>query len=388
MKALVLGIGAAGNKAAMELLNRKVVAAEDVVLVNSTEKDFPKDVEVETLILSPTNSGCGKERSLAKEYAMVAIGSGKFDFELDDDYDTAIIVTSLEGGTGSGSTPLIARYCDQSLGLNTHIFGFCGFEEDPRGLKNTVDFFKEIGTDITMHTIANKKFLAQARNNKFKAEELANKEFASEVEILLGKVLADSTQNIDDTDIYKVANTTGYMVISKIELTKSLDSFDDFDKICRQLVQNASSIKTAEPSATRMGVILNLNEHSEEYIDFAYVFLKEEYGTPYETFTHKQYDGGQEYISIIVGGMMMPLDEVQAVYERYKEEAQKVNRSEDSFFDKIETFDTGADEFNLRGRKGRKSTADFMKQFETKAVVKQTAPVENNVTTKERRNNK
>lgn len=383
MKSLVLGIGAAGNKAAMELVNRGVIEKNDVILVNSTDKDFPKDAEVNTLILNPGKSGCGKERSLAKEYTIAAINAGKFNFELDDSYQAVIIVTSLEGGTGSGSTPLIAQYCDQVLGLNVHVFGFCGFEEDPRGLLNTINFFKDLDSELVVHTIQNKKFLPQAKNNKFRAEELANKEFAKEVEILLGENLEDSTQNIDDTDIYKVANTTGYMIIDKIELTSSLDSLEDFDKSCRQLIQNTASIKPSEPSAARMGVILNLSEHSEDAVDFTYVSLKEAYGFPYETFTHKQYDGGTEYIAIIVGGMMMPLDEVKAIYERYTEESSKVNKGSDNFFASIGALDTDTTEFDLGGnRKSKKSTADFMKQFETKAVIKPS--IDNNVTVKKK----
>ena len=43
MKALLIGIGAAGNKAVMTAINEKIVSVDDTLIVNSTRKDFPKD---------------------------------------------------------------------------------------------------------------------------------------------------------------------------------------------------------------------------------------------------------------------------------------------------------------------------------------------------------
>lgn len=45
MKSLMIGIGAAGNKAALAVVNDPTVQikTEDVVLINSTSKDIPKE---------------------------------------------------------------------------------------------------------------------------------------------------------------------------------------------------------------------------------------------------------------------------------------------------------------------------------------------------------
>ena len=68
MKTLLIGIGAAGNKAVMTAVNEGVVKEEDAIIINSTSKDFPKDFKGKTIVLSPKDTGCGKERSIAKEY--------------------------------------------------------------------------------------------------------------------------------------------------------------------------------------------------------------------------------------------------------------------------------------------------------------------------------
>ena len=41
LKAKVIGIGAAGNKGAIELVEQKIIDSKDVILFNTTLKDVP-----------------------------------------------------------------------------------------------------------------------------------------------------------------------------------------------------------------------------------------------------------------------------------------------------------------------------------------------------------
>lgn len=63
MKTLLVGIGAAGNKAAVQAVANGIVSENDVIIINSTSKDFPKEFDGKTIVLSPHDTGCGKERS-------------------------------------------------------------------------------------------------------------------------------------------------------------------------------------------------------------------------------------------------------------------------------------------------------------------------------------
>ena len=65
-----------------------------------------------------------------------------------------------------------------------------------------------------------KKFLDKANGNKIKAEKLANEEFANKVKIILGQMIVDSEQNIDETDLKKIITTTGLMVVEHKEFSK------------------------------------------------------------------------------------------------------------------------------------------------------------------------
>lgn len=383
MKTLVIGVGAAGNKAALAVAKENSeIDMEDLVLINSTKKDIPADVEKSkdkpmVVILSQEDKGCGKERSAAKNITLTAIQSGVLDLkEKVVGYDFVSIIASLEGGTGSGASPIIAKYCSQMLGKNTHMFGFMGFAEDPRGLQNSVEYFQELSDDITIHIINNADFLSHTgNNNKFVAERMANEELCRRIRLLDGSMLEDSTQNIDSTDIYKVTNTRGYTMIGYMELENSLTDVNAFNRACEKLVFSIKSPKCDEPGQTRMAVILNLSPLSEGAIDFKYTTLKEAFGNSYETFTHKQYDSSlPEFIAVISAGQQMPLDKVKELHTMYKATADKVHKQKDSFFSEVASL-AATEENNMfdmeNGANSNRKTVskeDFMKQFQTKPV--------------------
>lgn len=340
MKTLLVGVGAAGNKAVMTAIEKNVVDVEDTIIINSTTKDFPKEYTGKTIVLSNSDTGCGKERGVAKAYAKTAISDGKFNMEQDiQKYTTVIICTSVEGGTGSGSAPIIAKLFNQVFAKNVHIIAFTGFEEDVRGLSNTVEFFKEIDPKIIVQTISNKEFMRKSGNNKLRAEQLANIEMAERISVLTGKDFIDGSQNIDDTDILKLSNTAGYMTVEKSYFSKPLETNDDYEKIVKHMIYDSASIQSKNPAPSRLGIILNISPASEDAIDYSFTSIKEAYGNPYEFFQQIQWDGNKEYIAYIASGMKMPIDEIEAVYNRYKEQSGRINKSTDEFFSRVEGFD-------------------------------------------------
>lgn len=370
MKFKFMGIGAAGNKAAMELIKRGVAEETDVVLVNSTNKDIPKEFKGKIVILSPEDNGCGKERSIAKEYAIKAMRAGAFDELFNNNDDSILIVTSVEGGTGSGSTPIIGEYCTKVLGKNVHIVAFTGFEEDARGLQNTIEFFQEINSDFDIQTIKNSSFLSVANNNKFKAEDMANEEFVTRTRILIGKDLMDSTQNIDDTDIFKVVSTMGYKTIEMIYFDENLANVEQFNKLCKNMIYNSKSLTSKNPGQIRLGVILNIKPESEDAIDYNFSIIKDTYGRPFECFFHKQYDGKRQYIKFISSGMKMPLEEVKSIHERYIEATKAVDKNSDDFFNEIGKLEKVKEDTRfdmVRSNRVPGSKENFFQEFETKA---------------------
>lgn len=339
LKVKVMGIGAAGNKAVIALIEANVgITKNDVLLINSTQKDIPVKYRDIAFTLPNSLGGCGKERAKAKDLAIAAFTNGTLSDRLDNLFDPsdrmAIIVSSAEGGTGSGASTIITQYCQDVLELKTHQFVFTGFEEDGRGLQNTIEFFQDINENTMVQCIVNAKFLDESKN-KQKAENLANEEFVKRVSILIGNGIKDSSQNIDQTDLYKLVNTPGFTTIEYAQLDK-IKNLEMFNKLVMDMIDNSKTLDF-EPSAKRIGVILNLTDKS--YVDYSFTKIKERVGVPFEIFTHVQEEKeSKDYIAIIATGINLPIDEVKAIYERYEEEARKINRSRGSFFKDIATL--------------------------------------------------
>lgn len=363
---LYIGNGAAGNKAVSRALERNIIDINDALLINSTSKDFPEEYIAaggNTIILSNDDGGSGKERNTSYQYMSAAIRSGIIEKAVEG-HTNIVIVTSIEGGTGSGSTPLLSQYCTKVLGKNVRIYCFAGFEEDSRGLENSVGFFQEIDRDSTLHCVRNSLFKA---GNKFAAERAANDEFCDHIEILTGKTMVASSQNMDNKEMEKIRNTIGYCVVNKVEFDNTLMDQDDFNKLCKQLIVHSKSLQS-EYGQSRMGVILNIKPESEDAVDFDFTVLKDTYGEPYEYFTHRQYDGGKQYIAVINAGMKLPLDEVKGIYQRYQEQSAKVDKERDNFFDEISNMrradeDSRFDAGMGGNRKPTMSKDDFLKSL-------------------------
>lgn len=342
LNAKVIGIGAAGNKAAIALFKKYPEIAKDMVLINSTLKDIPEEYHDRAIELDGEYRGCAKERTIANQMMVDTLKSGHFEYEKDPKDCMTIIVTSSEGGTGSGASVLLANYLHKVYGTHIHFFVFTGFEDDVRGLKNTVDLFKELDDSFTVEALSNKSFLEAAGNNRLRAEELANEKFADNVNILLGGTINKSSQNIDESDLLKTVRTPGFMYIDRVNMTKIKNS-DDFNRRITEVIDDMKSLET-QPSAKRIATVLDVKERALEFIDFGYEVIKKRFGMPFEAFSHVQDLHEPEYLDIIVSGLKMPINEIEKTYEDFKERSKFVDTTADDFFNK--EYATNADIFD------------------------------------------
>ena len=214
MKIKLFGIGAAGNKAVMQLVKDKVVHITDVLLINSTARDIPEDIDQNNLVIIGNTGGCGKDRDLAKKMMidyLQSVDENPIDTLIDGDEKMIFLAASTEGGTGSGASVILGQYLQAITkseelpnGIPVNMVSFTGFEDDARGLKNTVEWFKDLDENMVVQSISNKRCLPMADNNRRAAEEYANKVFSQRVRILIGKDLNPSDSNVDNMDLYKL----------------------------------------------------------------------------------------------------------------------------------------------------------------------------------------
>ena len=364
MKAKLIGIGAAGNKAAMTAIEQGVFDRSDVLLINTTRKDMKEEYDDINVIIGAGMGGCGKERGRAKSITIESLKSEKLKIDSlpDPDDDAVVIVSSSEGGTGCGSSTILAKYIREVLNINVHLVVFTGFEDDARGLQNTVEYFQELQDNYTVEAISNKKFLSTSKN-KQEAERKANNEFCKRMRTWLGLDLVDSDQNIDETDLYKIATTPGFMTIE----TKEFDGIKkqaDFDRLFEEMIYDTKSLDFT-PTAKRIGVFMYASERSQN-IGFDNAKIREELGEPFEFFTHIQtVPAGQERVCIMASGIKLPTEEVEKIYNEYKTRTSNVDKKKDGFFDQIGGMKLEEDDdmFNLSNSTVKNPTLKVKENF-------------------------
>lgn len=374
----VIGIGAAGNKAVLNAVKIKAIEPKNCLMLNSTTKDFPKDndikdehgneIHIECSLISSIG-GCGKERELGKEIMADYLNNRNVvqklrDF-ITDQEDHVVIVTSMAGGTGSGSANLLGKFIhtdlfnDEGIIIDITIVGFRGFNEDLRELENTLNFLKEIDPDFTVQIIDNNSFMSNSKGNKVVAEKNANIIFAIRLALMAGRKIAPSSQNIDATDLYKLVTTPGYQQIEYAQFD-SIKNKDAFDKVIKDMIDNSNGLETV-PSCVCFGVMLNVNPDTLNYFDFDYTYLKQVYGQTTETYLHIQYcddvTDKNEWIAIIVSGLDLPVKELQTIYQQYLQMNSEINDTKsknEDFFTALGDIQTNAITTNLNRGRNRK----------------------------------
>lgn len=352
LNAKIIGVGAAGNKAVIKLHEKYPDIAKDITLVNSTLKDIPAEYRELALQLDGEFRGCAKERGVASDMMLETIKSGNFDYIGDPTESMTIIVTSSEGGTGSGASIMLANYIHQIYKSHIHFFIFTGFEDDVRGLKNTVDLFKELSDEYTVQSISNKSFLEESSGNRIKAEQLANEKFADNINILLGGTINESIQNIDESDLMKLDHTPGFMIIDHVDMSR-IKNTKDFNTRLTEALDGAKSLNV-EPTCKRMATIIDVKEQNLDFVDYSFDILKKRFGMPFESFRHIQSVHTPEYLDIIIGGLKMPIEDIEDTYNIFKEQQEAVDVSKDEFFNT--NYETDAGLFDTLGKKN--SSAD------------------------------
>lgn len=370
MRALVIGTGAAGNKAVINLLEKGIIPKEDMLLINSTLADIPPKYRDVSIQLSLEQAGCGQERGVARDLSISAIANNKLmlDKYCQPIHSKVIIVSSTDGGSGSGSVPVLSKYCKMVLKMNVEVIGLVGVGDTPRSLSNTVEFFKDLSPDYIVQSICNSSFSKLVGNNKDRYEKLANEELATKIRVSLGHYIVESEQNIDATDLYKLSNTTGYSIIEYKEIPDKIKSIEQFNKILKEMVDDSKSLDSDKPGMQRLGVIVNLPKDSQEFIDYSYKEIKDRLGKPYEIYNHTEDDSTlPRFIAFIAAGMKLPIDEVENMHNKYLQETSNVDKDEDKFFDAVKSFVNNEEDnrFNMVSKTEEKKVnkQDFLDLF-------------------------
>ena len=334
----VIGCGAAGNKAVIDLMNIGY-NPDKCFMINSTAKDLPDEYKEKVILFGASQNrlgGCGKERSLGRSMLLDDLKSGNLNLDqmVDPNDQAIILVGSTEGGSGSSSLPILAKYFKQVYDKNVICVFFFGFNDDVRGMQNSIELCQELSEDYTVICISNEKFLEDNENNKFKAEKAANNLFCEVVKVLSGVYITPGQQMIDDTDLYKVVTTPGYMVANTYTFNRPKTQELYLSNLTSFINSQGFVDPSKNPGAKRIAMIFDIPDQ-DDVIDYSGSTLRKIYGEPYEFFTHMSDDPKEYRVSYIISGMKLPSEEIQKIFDEYTNRTAKVNKKKDEFFDLI-----------------------------------------------------
>ena len=369
MNVKLIGIGAAGNKAAIDAVKNGVLKDTDILLMNTASQDIPEMYKTRSILFNRNLSagGCGKERNRSKEFITEFISDGDNLAQSLNQFifpnELVVIVTSTEGGTGSGAAPIVAAYINEVIGARPQLIAFTGTEDDIRGLQNTLDFFKdcaELCDGCIVQAISNKKFMSLANNNKLKAEQMANIDFVNR--------LKDSSQNIDAMDHLKLITTPGYMSIISTSTSEAIESTDQFNELCDRMISSSKSLSHGSDRCLRLGIILNISEDDKDNIDWNFTKIKSQFAEIGEVFLHVQLAMSEtRSITVMMCGMEMPIKFVMATYEKLKSRSNNSAKKTD-FAKTMASISTDSSSFDFNGtiNNNNKSASSFLSKLNGK----------------------
>jgi hypothetical protein len=344
-KSFTFGCGQGATKAMIHCIENGTLNRDECCVVNSTVKDIPENYQRDAIIMSPDQeAGCGKERNYAKSLMLAYLkqNPNAIEARIPQSAKYVNILTTTEGASGSGASVILARWIATRIQLPVIITLICGFETDTRGLQNTIEYFKDLeGVDYVVRTVSNKKFLEKT-NNTFVAEKMANEDISTGIKVINAFDIVDSEQNIDDTDHFKLITNPGMMFATEVTFDKKLKNSNQFDQIVSDAIDYSSSLDFT-PSATKVGIFMNISDDNLSVIDTNFTSLKKKLcgNTIDEFFIHRQYIADKpEFVRIIASGMNLPKDELVDIYNKYKKNLNTENSKEDDFFGAIKDMKT------------------------------------------------
>ena len=276
-KFFTFGCGQGATKAMLHCIEKGTLDREDCCIVNSTQKDIPEEYRDGAIIISEDpDAGCGKVRSAAKKLMLNYLKSNPNVIPAmlsNGDYQYVNIMATTEGASGSGASVILAKFIESQLDIPVIITLISGFETDTRGLQNTIEYFKDLdGGNFVVRTVSNKKYLDKT-SNTFTAEKMANEDISTAFKIIAAYDITDSEQNIDDTDHYKLITNPGMMFVAEVIIDRKLKNPNQFEQLISDAIDYNCSLDF-EPSATKIGVFMNISDDKLAIIDTNFTTIK------------------------------------------------------------------------------------------------------------------
>ncbi|NQZ29426.1 MAG: cell division protein FtsZ [Mycoplasmatales bacterium] len=207
----VIGVGGGGNNAMQDVYD-KGISGVDFILANTDEQDLIKNMEVTQVIklgrFNDRGLGAGANPNVGRD---VTLESEDVIKEALKGADMVIVVAGMGGGTGTGASPVIAKFARELGALTLGVVTTPFKTEGELKQRNTKEGLKELrqNTD-SLITISNEKlnkqFGGRTLQDAFKVSNTIIHQIIKMLSDLVNKV---SLINIDFADVTRIIKDQG-----------------------------------------------------------------------------------------------------------------------------------------------------------------------------------
>lgn len=303
-KVIFIGSGGCGNNVLNELLSINGLYSGIFANTNIKEMQNLEHFNKERNVFFISNAGgTGRNRDKVVEY--IKEDQPKFiDFLTKfSTYETFNIITSCDGGTGSGSTPMFAKaikriYPESFVNI---IAVMPSLYEGEDSMRNTIGFWNDIMTLRKKGIINSIQF---ADNNKSKNEKQMNKRIAQDIH----DSLSVNNMVIDTQDSKRVNNCDGYKVV--LRLNPSIPNISD---AIDQAIEDSVFV---QPSSYDCNVLMATFDED--------TYNKNDFRGKFNVLSMDKYDYNDDGRNIIVlGGCKIPSESIELIQMQLNEIEKK-----------------------------------------------------------------
>ena len=308
-KILLIGLGQCGNSLVNEMINKNKRYAG--LFINSSLGDLAKieNANSNNAFIFNGTDGAGRNRSLAQSFIQNDIMRLSTFLLKFSQFKTFVLFSSLDGGSGSGSLPLVVKTLKEKL-FKKSIVNVVGvlpkLSEDNLKLQNTLDCLAEI--EMVLPCINSLRFID---NNTRETYGEINSEALAEIDMCYSIVGKHQEDSIDLQDSYNINSCVGYNFSLVLP-----DRFRNIEEAI-QVAKESSVFALPDSFDCTYGAV-NVKENIYNKNDLKALINADE--TVYTTYNQNKMN------IIVLGGCDMPNEAIE--YIKLELEDRKSNKKE------------------------------------------------------------
>ena len=311
---LVVGCGDGGSMIAQAI--RDSIPGTYTICYNTSARAMEK-LKADIKIVPQAEDGSGKVRDYSKDVFKQGsykhlLGNVKAALEHHTDIAYILVTTTTDGGTGSGVSPMVARFIADNSEIPVSVSGaYPALTEDATAQFNALNWQAEVEKIKLPYMIFDNGAVS---GPKSMVHRMVNKEIADVLKVITGDYYGNSDISmIDSRNMYMLLQHTGKRIFieNDTDRPKTGQSLDDYVK---NMIEDAYQPKPVNVKG--IGVFVKGPASMIGSLDTSLTEVRGIYGDAAIQYVHVQ-ESDDVQISVIMAGCSEPTDRLYTIRSRY-----------------------------------------------------------------------